>query len=192
MVNEKIKKSFKGLLPKKGGKVAITDANPLWRFIAFFIDYVIIKYTLTLVFWILLISDIVPPGMFYYFSMFRTNIYEYISYFSSFQDLLLHIIFSSVLIGYFTIIESKRVWGTSIGKRVFGLKIVNKRGDFLDLKTSFLRNITKELLRLPILGIIFGPLEFILVLVNNRRTGDYLTDSIVAESVYYREGEKND
>jgi len=176
-------------LTGKGSKegfesVSTIDAHPFTRAIAFLIDFLFYKLIVILILLVSLRFSIITPNGFSELAFIRTNIYEYPEIFRSLNDLWIHITFSFFFLLYFSVFESDRVWGASPGKRLLKLQVVDEKGDRLSFKDSFLRNSTKYILRLPIIGIIFGFIEIILIVFYSRRTGDLIVNSRVASGMH--------
>ncbi|MFW6142404.1 MAG: RDD family protein [Candidatus Saliniplasma sp.] len=192
---EEKKVRFWSIMPEKDKDVSIIDAGLISRGFAFFIDLTIIKVSTLLILGQLAAMGWISPDAVFEIFVYRTNIYEDISLialFTSTEALLVHILFSLYLISYFVILESKYVWGTTLGKRLLKLSVVNSQAEKLTLRESLLRNSTKYLLRVPMIGIPFGLLELILVMFYSKRTGDILVNTFVARDVHkgaYYEGE---
>lgn len=166
------------------GNVSIIDAYPVTRAIAFLIDFLFYKLIVILILLVFLRFSIITPDGFSELAFIRTNIYEYPEIFRSLKDLWIHISFSLLFLLYFSVLESDRVWGTSPGKRLLKLQVVDEKGYRLSFKDSFLRNSTKYILRLPIIGIIFGFIEIILIVFYSRRSGDLIVNSRVASGMH--------
>ncbi len=184
---EEKKERFWSSLPENEEDVSIIEAGFFFRIFAFFVDLTIIKISTLLILGQLAAMGVISQGLVFEVFVYRTNIYEDLSLvalFTSSEYLLIHICFSLYMISYFAILESKRVWGTTVGKRLFKLHVLDSKGEKLSLKDSFIRNSTKYLFRIPLIGIPFGFLELILVMFYSRRTGDILVNSFVARDVH--------
>ncbi|MBS3817812.1 MAG: RDD family protein [Candidatus Thermoplasmatota archaeon] len=191
------KKTFRSSIPDPSETVSIINANPLQRVIAFAIDFTIIQVSVLLILILLGNMGLVSRMLVFEIYNFRTNIYDPLAYFTSLEDIFIHIGISAYFLIYFIVPESKYVWGKTIGKRVIGIEVLDSNADKVGLKASFLRNSTKYFLRVPVIGIPFGMIELILIFLYSSRTGDILTDASVA-SAYHRgsftdvkEGEEN-
>ncbi|MGM0405156.1 MAG: RDD family protein [Thermoplasmatota archaeon] len=184
---EEKKERFWSSLPENEGGVSIIEAGFFFRIFAFFVDLTIIKVSTLLILGQLAAMGVISQSLVFEVFIYRTNIYEDISLvtlLTSTENLLIHIYFSIYMISYFTILESKRVWGTTVGKRLFKLHVLDSKGEKLNLKDSFIRNSTKYLLRIPIIGIPFGVMELILIMFYSKRTGDMLVDTFVAKDIH--------
>ncbi len=177
-------KSIWSSLPDSRDSVSIIDAHPFTRAVAFFIDVTIYKLLVILFLIVLLQQSIISPAEFSELAFVRTNIYEYPALFQNAKDLWIHITLSAFFISYFTVFESKNIWGASPGKRLLKIKVIDEEGDHLSLKKSFLRNVTKYLLRIPIVGVVFGFLELGLIFFFFRRSGDFIVNSRVASGFH--------
>ena len=179
---------FSSLIKKSDDHVSINEAGFFSRFIAFFIDALIIFRGLIFVVFILsAIMGLTSFELAFEVFWLRSNVYENMSFFALFtssRDLQIHIAISIALILYFVILESKYVWGTTPGKRILKISVIDNNGNKLTLRKSFLRNITKYFLRVPIVGIIFGFLEIFLVMFYSKRTGDIIANTSVASSFH--------
>ncbi len=172
---------------KKERHVSIIDAGFFSRLLGFFIDYTILMLSALLILILFAGLGWVSPESVFQIFWNRTNVYENISLIAlvtSTRNILIHISYSLYFIFYFVILESKYLLGTSPGKRLLKLSVVNADADKLTLKESFIRNVTKYLLRPPIIGIIFGFLEIFLVMFYSKRTGDMLVGTFVAKDVH--------
>lgn len=110
--------------------VYMDDERPgLWgkRFLAFAIDALIV----TLFLWVL--SALINP------LVALTNSYSLLNYWP--------VLAGVIMVAYFTYLEGKH--GVTIGKKLMKIKVVNLEGK-IDLKKTFLRNISK-FLWLPLL-----------------------------------------
>ncbi|MEF8833156.1 MAG: RDD family protein [Candidatus Thermoplasmatota archaeon] len=168
----------------KNENVSIVTGSVFFRVLAFAIDTVIFKLFVLLSLIILSLLEVVPLQETFYILQVRANLYEELSYFTSVQDLWIHIVISLFFLAYFTILESRVGLGKTFGKMICRLEVVGKDGDAPSLKDSFLRNSTKYLLRMPVIGIPFGLFEIILLFIYSTRTGDMLADTVVASGVH--------
>ncbi len=172
-----------GRVKESDKDVSFNDAHPITRLFAFLIDFVIFKVLAFVIFFLLVRFSIFQPALLAEVS-WRTNVYEYRYYFQNLSDLYLHIALSSLFIGYFTVLESRWVLGASIGKKLLGLKVVDSYGENISLKKSFIRNSTKEILRIPIIGFVLGFIELGLIIFFFVRSGDILAHTHVAGTTY--------
>ncbi len=163
---------------------SILTANIIRRVIAFAIDYFMFGFIILLFLIVLAIFDYVSLQFAFYIFRIRTAMYESGNLFQTLYDIYIHIATSVVFIGYFTLLESKYLGGQTIGKKLLGIKVVNKKGNKISLKDSFLRNSTKYILRLPIIGVIFGVIEILLIFNYSVRTGDMIANTTVASGVH--------
>lgn len=171
----------------KDKHVSIIDAGFFSRFFAFFIDYTILMFSSILLLFLLAIIGFIPPGSITRIFWTRTHVYENIPFaalFTSMNNILIHIIYSLYFIFYFVVFESKYVWGTTPGKRLLKLSVVNGEGGKLTFKESIMRNFTKYLLRPPVIGIIFGFIEIFLIMFYSKRTGDFLVNTSIAKDIH--------
>jgi len=82
---------------------------------------------------------------------------------------------------YFTILESKKGWGATIGKRILNIKVIDEYGRKIDLGTSFVRNIARLLWQIPCIGFIILIIDVVLVADSNQRIGDRLASTYVVK-----------
>ncbi len=185
-VDEDAKLSW--LTQKTTKDVSIEDADFFRRLIAFFIDTAIIIPFLVLVVLLLLANmGFISFELAFEIFWLRSMVYENMSFFALFtssRHLMIHLYMSISFILYFVLLESKYVWGTTPGKRILKISVIDNNGNKLTLRKSFLRNITKYFLRVPIVGIIFGFLEIFLVMFYSKRTGDIIANTSVASSFH--------
>jgi len=104
---------------------------------------------------------------------------EHFIFITSLQDLVIHLSYSALFLAYFIVLESGRIGGQTIGKKIFGIKVVDRHRSETSFKNSALRNSTKYLLRVPILNFIVGLLEVILLWFYSTRSGDIIADTEV-------------
>ncbi|GEM_PF-2420999 len=167
-------------------------ANALWRVIAFLIDAVIIRLSIEFAAFVLHRLGLISQGWMEYLGSYLAEglaplrggalSLQEILIITSFQDLTIHLIYSTVFLTYFIVLESGNGWGKTIGKMIFKMEVRDRRGDRISLKKSFLRNITKYLLRLPLIGVVFGLIESVLLIMYSTRTGDLLADTKVVST----------
>ncbi|MFW6040571.1 MAG: RDD family protein [Thermoplasmatota archaeon] len=172
---KKITRSDKG--------ASIVETSPIWRMLAFFIDFIIFKLITIGIFFVLLHFDIITTDIFRQIIFSRSNVYEQPEYFQGMIDIYIHLMVTSIFLSYFTIFETKYVWGATPGKKVFKIQVVDSHGNRIGLFKSFLRNSTKWILRIPFLGFAFGWIELGLIFFFFKRSGDFLTNCEVASSV---------
>ncbi|MBS3789956.1 MAG: RDD family protein [Candidatus Thermoplasmatota archaeon] len=173
-------------LKSKGSGVR---ANPFFRVLAYIIDAIIIRYIFQGIVFILgtrgLISDTLVKNIFLYLgeglAPFRGGgiVLKQFIFINSLQDLMIHITYSALFLAYFIVLESEKIGGQTIGKKVFGLEVVDRTRSKISFEKSVLRNSTKYLLRVPILNFMMGFLEIILLLFYSTRSGDILADTEV-------------
>lgn len=82
---------------------------------------------------------------------------------------------------YFTILESKKGWGATIGKRVLDIKVIDGYGRKIDLGTSFIRNIVRLLWQIPCIGFIILIIDVVLIADSDQRIGDRLASTYVVK-----------
>jgi len=157
--DEKTKTTFRSSILDASENVSIIHANPLQRVIAFAIDFTIFQFSVLLILVLLGNVGLISRMLIFEIYNFRTNIYEPLALFNSTEDILIHIVIRIYFLAYFIIPESRYVWGKTIGKRILGIKVMDSKGHKISLKSSFLRNSTKYLLRVPIFGFGFGMIE---------------------------------
>ncbi|MFW5946083.1 MAG: RDD family protein [Candidatus Natronoplasma sp.] len=174
-----------GLKSKDSG----VRANSFFRIIAYIIDAIIIRYVFQGIVILLgsrgLISETWIETIDFYLAEglapFRGGgwFLEQFFFITSLQDVVVHILYSALFLGYFIVLESDQIGGQTIGKKIFGLKVIDRSGSGISFKVSSLRNSTKYLLRVPMLGIILGFIELVLLAFYSTRTGDMLADTEV-------------
>ncbi len=87
---------------------------------------------------------------------------------------------------YFTYFESKDGGGgATFGKRIIGIKVVDKDGRKVSGSDSFKRNIARLLWALPCIGFIILLLDVYLIHDSEQRIGDRIADTYVVEDVGY-------
>ncbi|MEF8873728.1 MAG: RDD family protein [Candidatus Thermoplasmatota archaeon] len=170
-------------------KGSFVKANPLYRIIAYLVDAVLIRLVFEFIVFLLGISGVIPRST-------MANINTYLGYglaplrgggwfldqalfVSSQEDLMIHLSYSALFLAYFITLESGRLGGQTIGKKIFGIKVVNRSGSDISFKISALRNSTKYLLRVPSLGFLVGIFELITLVFYSTRSGDMLADTEV-------------
>jgi len=174
-----------GLKTKNSG----VQANSFFRIIAYFIDAVIIRFVFQGIAFLMGIIGLLSENW-----MEAINLYlgegiapfrgggwflEQFFFITSLQDVLIHLTYSALFLAYFIVLESDIVSGQTIGKRIFGMKVTDRYSSEISFKLSTLRNSTKYLLRVPLLGVILGFSELILLVFYSTRTGDMLADTKV-------------
>jgi len=174
-----------GLKTKNSG----VQANSFFRIIAYFIDAVIIRFVFQGIAFLMGIIGLLSENW-----MEAINLYlgegiapfrgggwflEQFFFITSLQDVLIHLTYSVLFLAYFIVLESDIVSGQTIGKRIFGMKVTDRYSSEISFKLSTLRNSTKYLLRVPLLGVILGFSELILLVFYSTRTGDMLADTKV-------------
>jgi len=82
---------------------------------------------------------------------------------------------------YFTILESKKGWGATIGKKVLDIKVIDEYGRKIDLGTSFVRNIARLLWQIPCIGFIILIIDVVLMADSDQRIGDRLASTYVVK-----------
>ncbi|MFP3872268.1 MAG: RDD family protein [Candidatus Natronoplasma sp.] len=175
-----------------GSKDSNVRANPLWRVVAFFIDVVLIRLAVEFSAFMLLKAGFISGEWGdVIFGYLREGLapvrggamsLHEIMIITSIQDLMVHLIYSALFLVYFIVLESEYGWGQTIGKKILKMKVLNRDGKDISLKESFLRNITKYPLRLPLIGVFLGLAEFLLLFFYNTRTGDLIADTKVVST----------
>lgn len=170
-------------------KDSFVKANPLFRIIAYIIDAVLIRFAFEFIVFLLgsvgLISNSLMENIRSYLGLGLAPLrgggllLDQAFFVTSLEDLMIHISYSALFLGYFIVLESGKLGGQTIGKKIFGLKAVNRSGSGISFKISALRNSTKYLLRVPTLGFFLGGFELILLLFYCSRSGDMLADTEV-------------
>ncbi len=168
-------------------KTSDVEANSFFRVIAYFIDAVVIRLIFQIAVFLLrnigFISETWMENINFYLALGLAPMraggitLEGLIFINSLQDLLVHISYSALFIGYFIIWEWK--WGETIGKKIFGIKVVDGYGSKISFKNSFLRNSTKYLLRVPILNFLIFIIEMLLLTFYSTRSGDLLAGTKV-------------
>ncbi|MEF8833108.1 MAG: RDD family protein [Candidatus Thermoplasmatota archaeon] len=159
-------------------------ANPLFRIFAYLIDAVIIRYAFQGIVFLLrtrgLISDIWSESIYFYLGQGLAPLrgggitLEGMIFLNSLEDVVVHLLYSGLFLAYFIVLESGRIGGQTIGKKVFGIKVIDNSGPKISFKSSILRNSTKYLLRVPILCLIIFLVEILLLTFYTTRSGDLL------------------
>jgi len=164
-------------------------ANPLFRAIAYLVDAIIIRFVFQGIALLLGITGFISESL-----MDNINTYlrqgiaplrgggvvlEHFIFITSLQDLLIHISYSALFLTYFIALESGKFGGQTPGKKILGIKVVDKYRSKISFKKSALRNSTKYLLRVPLLNFVVGFIEAILLFFYSTRTGDMLADTEV-------------
>jgi len=164
-------------------------ANPFFRVIAYIIDAIIIRYIFRGIVFILRAMGFIAEGwidnidayLYEGLAPFRGGgiVLEHFLFINNLQDVVIHLSYSTLFLAYFITLESGKIGGQTIGKKLFGIKVVDRYRSKISLKKSVLRNSTKYLLRVPILNFILGFLEAILLFFYSTRTGDMLAETKV-------------
>jgi len=171
-------------------KSSFVKANPLFRVGAYIIDAVLIRFAFEFIFFLMGLGGLLSESL-------MGNINSYLGYglapfrggglllgqlffINTLDDLMIHISYSALFLAYFVALESGELGGQTIGKKIFGIKTVDRSGSGISLKVSTLRNSTKYLLRVPILGVFLGVADFILLVFYSTRSGDMLADTEVS------------
>jgi len=164
-------------------------ANPFFRTIAYILDAIIIRYIFRGIVFLLRTMGFITEG-----GMKNINLYlleglapfrgggivlEQFIFINNLQDVVIHLSYSALFLAYFIALESGKIGGQTIGKKIFGIKVVDRNRSNISLKESVFRNSTKYLLRVPILNFIIGFLEVILLFFYSTRSGDMLADTKV-------------
>lgn len=97
----------------------------------------------------------------------------------------LFLLSSVVIVGYFTIFESSKVWGATPGKKFVNIEVVYEYGE-VTFYRSFLRNVTRILWSLPCIGLIIVLINIVMIADSKMRIGDILagTNVVKKESDY--------
>ncbi len=164
-------------------------ANPFFRGIAYVIDAIIIHFIFRSIVILLrnggFISESWMENIGFYLGQgiapFRGGgiVLEHFIFITSLQDVVIHLSYSALFLSYFIILETGQIGGQTIGKKIFGMKVVDRHRSETSFKNSVLRNSTKYLLRVPILNFIVGLLEVILLWFYSTRSGDIIADTEV-------------
>jgi len=182
-----LKKNF-NLTKGDSDDITLLHANTFLRILAFFIDISIIRFSFQ-GFAIILgnlglfsesFVESISRNLLEGIAPFR-GWYPFFNIIESFTDLKFHILISVYLLAYFIFLE--HYWGKTIGKKITRMKVVSKRGENISLKNSFLRNITRYIWRLPIIGILLGFAEILMLFLYDGRVGDMLGNTNVVSKV---------
>ncbi len=170
-------------------KTSGIKANSLFRIIAYLIDAILIRFAFEVIVSLLDIGGLISESL-----MENIGIYlgeglapfrggglmlEHFIFINSLEDVMIHLSYSALFMAYFIGLESKKLGGQTLGKKIFGIKVVNKSGSKASFKTSALRNSTKYLYRVPIVNFLLGVADFILLTLYSTRSGDLLADTEV-------------
>lgn len=174
-----------GLKQKSTG----VKANSFFRIIAYLIDAVLIRFIFEGVVFLLRIGGLITETWLINIDLYLGEglaplrggglVLEQLIFITSLQDVVIHLTYSALFLAYFIVLESGKFGGQTIGKKIFGMKVIDRSGSKTDLKKSALRNSTKYLLRVPILGILLGVFDFIILIFYSTRSGDMLADTDV-------------
>lgn len=179
---------YRGKSRENNDEVSLLRANIVLRIVAFLIDISIIRFSFQGLIILLgsqgIIAEtlvnstnrILMQGL----APFRGWI-PFFNVLHSLEDLQIHIMISIYLLLYFILLE--HYWGRTIGKKITKMRVVDKKGEKITLKNSFLRNITKYIWRLPLIGLLLGLTEWIILFFYDDRIGDILGDTIVVSKV---------
>lgn len=115
-------------------------------------------------------------------------------------------LFSLIHLFYFMILESDKVLGTSLGKKVASLKVVDMYGQGIGLATSLTRNVFRLLwpilfifleilplidpLPVPNIAYVFGVImvvDLVLIVKNEQRIGDKVANTYIVHEETYEE-----
>lgn len=118
----------------------------------------------------------------------------------TFSYLLTLSLFSSIHLVYFVILEYDKILGSSLGKKVASLKVVNMYGQEIGLASSFIRNVFRLLwpvpfiafeillyidpLAIPNIAYISGVIlviDLVLIVRDDQRIGDRLAETYIVE-----------
>ncbi len=164
-------------------------ANPLFRAIAYIIDAILIRYIFQGIVFLLDIRGLISKSWMENIELYLGEglapfrgggiVLEQFIFINSLQDVVIHLSYSALFLTYFIGLESGKIGGQTIGKKIFGMKVVDRLGSRTSIKKSALRNSTKYLLRVPILNFIVGLLDIILLWFYSTRSGDILADTEV-------------
>lgn len=173
------------LKPKSSG----VTANSFFRVIAYVIDAIIIRFIFQIIVFFLGIGGFISEGWMENIGLYLGHglaplrgggvVLEHFIFITSIQDIIIHLSYSGLFLAYFIMLESGKLGGETIGKKIFGIRVVDKSGSKISTKSSIVRNSTKYLLRVPIVNFILGILELILLFFYSTRSGDILADTNV-------------
>jgi len=88
---------------------------------------------------------------------------------------------------YFTFFESENGGGSTIGKKIMNIKVVDGYGNKIDLKDSLIRNITRVLWHINCIGLLILILDLFLIHDREQRIGDRLANTFVVKEQEYGE-----
>ncbi len=173
------------LKPRKSG----VRANSFFRVFAYVIDAIILRFIFQGAVFILGIRGLISESWLETIDLYLAEglapfrgggvLLGQFFFITTWQDVIVHLSYSILFMGYFIALESDLFGGQTIGKKLFGMKVTNRSSSEVSLKVSALRNSTKYLLRIPFLGIILGFFELLLLVFYSTRTGDMLADTQV-------------
>lgn len=164
-------------------------ANPFFRVIAYVIDVILIRFIFEGIVFLLATRGLISASWMRSISLYLGQglapfrggglLLKHFIFINTFQDVILHLSYSALFMGYFISLESGRIGGQTLGKKIMGIKVVDKHGSKISLRRSVLRNSTKYLYRVPILNFIVAFLDVVLLFFAYARTGDILADTEV-------------
>jgi len=152
----------------------LNHASTLRRIGAYIIDIILLWILTVFIFFVFFFLGFVTLEMFIdiengaLFSEFFNVPYLGLLGISSIIDLI-----------YFTILESKKGKGATIGKRALGIKVVDGFGREVDFGPSFIRNIARLLWQIPCIGLLILIIDVFLIADNNQRIGDRIGNTYV-------------
>lgn len=170
-------------------KESFVKANPLPRIMAYVIDAALIRFAFEFIVFLLDIGGLISGSLMasinsylsYGLAPVRVGglLLEQLFFINNLQDVVIHLSYSALFLAYFIVLESGKIGGQTIGKKIFGLKVVNRSGSEISFKISALRSSTKYLYRVPILCFLVGVFDFFLLVFYTNRSGDMLADTEV-------------
>lgn len=149
-------------------------ASTLRRIGAYIIDVTILWILILLIFFSLLFF-----GFLSWEKFIETEAQTMLLGFYNASYLILVSISGLIDLAYFTILESEKGGGATIGKRALDIKVVSEYGNKVDLRTSLIRNIARWLWQIPCIGFIILIVDIFLIADSEQRIGDWLASTYV-------------
>ncbi len=153
----------------------INPASTLRRIAAYIIDIILIGLIQGLIIGILFFMG------FFSFQMFlQPSSPGFGSFFGGLQ-LAFTSLSAIIQLGYFTLMESEKFSGATLGKKLLSIKVVGENGKEVDIEPSFIRNLARLLWSIPCVGFIILIVDVILIHEDGQRIGDRIADTYVVK-----------
>ncbi len=151
-------------------------ASTLRRIGAYIIDIILLLILTGILFFAFIVFGLLSWELF-----LETEPDTVILEFYSASYLILLLISSIIDLVYFTVLESEKGGGATIGKRILDIKVIDEYGKKIDLVSSFIRNIVRLLWQIPCIGLIILIIDVFLIADSEQRIGDRLAYTYVVD-----------